>query len=71
MPIRPLRTRTTKEDIKNFKEAMSKASTIKKPQNSIAKLSRYTLLTIGSSVFCYIITKQLFTWLAKQSSTDE
>jgi hypothetical protein len=71
MAIRPLRTRTTKDDIKNYKEAMSKASKLTKPANKYFKLTRYITITIGSSLICYLITKQFFNWLTKNSSVDE
>jgi hypothetical protein len=70
MAIRPLRTRTTKEDVKNIGEAMRKAGRLSR-QSTTNRLSRYIivfLLGFGGTAF---IVKQIFNKFLTKSSEDE
>ena len=72
MAIRPLRIRTTKEDVKNFKKSLHHANLQKKiNQTTRWKLSKYIIISFTTIVFIMIIMRQIFVRFSKTNTKDE
>ncbi len=72
MAIRPLRIRTTKEDVKNFKKSLRQANFQNKlNQTTRGKLSKYILISLVSIGSIIIIMRHIFVKLSKTNTKDE
>jgi hypothetical protein len=72
MAIRPMRMRTTREEIKDFESTIKKAKLQNKISNSSTlKLAKYIIMALTASGFMIIVVNQLFKRFTRVNTEDE